>query len=307
MPLFMDQLLEGLRAAAESTRLRLLAICHEGELSVTELTHALGQSQPRVSRHLKLLCEAGLLERFREQSNIYYRVPAKGPGAELVTRLLALLPPEDECLRLDLARVEAIKRERADRIAETLRLYSEHEDELAESEAHVHAAILAGLGGRGLGDLLDIGTGAARMLALLAPRAESAVGIDIAPEMLKLARSRLHEAGLKQIQVRQGDMYQLPFGHASFDTISLDQILSQAERPEEAVREASRLLRPGGCLLIVDFETGAPHQSGLDRAQLSRWLSSAGIADFQFTTIEATPLFLTVGVASTLDRAQRAA
>lgn len=306
MSLSRDQLLEGLRAAAEATRLRLLIVCAYAELSVSELTQVLGQSQPRVSRHLKLLCDAGLLERTREQNNVYYRVPARGGSAELTARILALLPDDDASLNLDRARVDSVLADRARHLETARREYGEA---LARqgNERQFDAVLLAALAETRLGDLLDIGTGGGHMLTLLAPHAESAIGIDSSREMRMLARARLHEAGLNQVPVRQDDMYRLSYSSASFDTITLDQVLSQAERPQDVLREAVRLLRPNGQLIVVDYDAERLREGGLSGAQLRDWLLGSGLRAIRSITIPDTPLVLTLGMATAHDRAGVAA
>ena len=244
----MPLLLQALRAAAEPTRFRLLAICAEGELAVGEITEVIGQSQPRVSRHLKLLCDAGLLVRFRDHNRVFYRVPPKGPGAQLVRFVLDLLDADDEKRQLDHQRTEKLKRQRARRASD----YLSHLADAVGDDVEAGAAIVHALANIELGELLDIGTGTGRILKLLGERAEHAVGIDISSEMLLVARSNLHAAGLDRCTVRPGDMYQLPFANDSFDTVTMDQVLEEAERPAAVIAEAARILRPGGHLLIVE-------------------------------------------------------
>jgi ArsR family transcriptional regulator len=287
----LDQLLDGLRAAAEPTRLRLLALCAEGELTVSEITRILGQSQPRVSRHLRLLLGAGLLISFREQHWVYYRTPAKGPAQQLVHRLLELLPAGDATLALDRTRLEQVKAERARAAAHYLRFNAEDWAQLRDAQvnaAQINRTILAELSSAPIGDLLDIGTGTGRVLKLLGKEAETAVGVDISTQMLLVARTNLHAAGLKEVMVRQGDMYALPFADASFDTVTLDQVLYQAEHPAAAVAEAARLLRPGGRLLVVDYARGVeakrasidPRVAGVGVSEdaLAQWFEQAGLA-----------------------------
>jgi ubiquinone/menaquinone biosynthesis C-methylase UbiE/DNA-binding transcriptional ArsR family regulator len=290
MALSLIDLLDGLRAAAEPTRLRLLAICAEGELTVSEITRILGQSQPRVSRHLRLLLSAGLLISFRERHWVYYRTPAKGPAAQLVHRLLELLPRDDETLGLDRTRLEQVQAERARAAADYLRFNAEDWAQLREAQvntAQINRTILAELGGEPIGDLLDIGTGAGHLLKLLGKDAESAIGVDISTQMLLVARSNLHAAGLKEVMVRHGDMYHLPFADGSFDTVTLDQVLYQAENPAAVVAEAARLLRPGGRVLVVDYGRGnetkrssidpRTSQIGMSEDALAEWFEHAGL------------------------------
>jgi ArsR family transcriptional regulator len=281
-----DQLLGGLRAAAEATRLRLLALCARAELTVTELTQILGQSQPRVSRHLKLLCEAGLLDRFREGSWVFYRLAR---GSELAQRLAELVPDGDAGLALDLERLDGIKRARA---AAAQAYFRENAPvwnrirSLYVDEQEVEARLLDLLPPGQVGDLLDLGTGTGRMLELFAPGVERAVGIDLSREMLAVARVNLERAGLPHCEVRQGDIYQLPFPGGSFDAVILHQVLHYVDRPTVAIAEAARVLRPGGRLVVVDF---APHgleflreehkhrRLGFADAELVEWQRQAGL------------------------------
>ena len=279
----LQELLHGLRASGQGTRLRLLAILSHGELTVGEITRIIGQSQPRVSRHLKLLGDAGLLDRFREQHWVFYRVPHKGEGADLVRSLLALLDSADETLRLDCQRLEEVKAERAALAPDYLRQYVQHAGDIAPlsvADEQVNAAILEVLDGSRIGELLDIGTGTGRMLKLLGPAADHAVGVDISSEMLLVARTNLHAAGLDQCLVRHGNMYRLPFGDDSYDTVTMDQVLSEADEPEAAVLEAARILRGSGQILVIDFAAGASAIDGrrpLSGEELETWFAGAGL------------------------------
>ncbi|MCH6572545.1 MAG: metalloregulator ArsR/SmtB family transcription factor, partial [Proteobacteria bacterium] len=196
-------LLAGLKAAAEPTRLRLLRICAQGELTVGEITRVIAQSQPRVSRHLKILCDAGLLVRFRERHWVFYRVPLSGPEAELVGNVLQKLAIEDSDFMVDQQRLEDVLAERA-------RLASGYTAELRQpsvNDKQLSAAVMKLLGSRLVGDLLDIGTATGRLLRILGESAKQAVGIDISSKMLLVARSNLHSAGLSQCMVRHANMY----------------------------------------------------------------------------------------------------
>lgn len=258
-PQGMDDLLATLKAAAETTRLRLLALCAHGELTVTELTQILGQSQPRVSRHLKLLCDAGLLDRFREGTFAFYRLAERGASAELARVLVDAIPADDPTLALDLERLEAIKRARSESAASYFRENAARWHEIRSlhvPEREVEEALLRLLPDGGVEDLLDVGTGTGRMLEVLGPQARRAIGVDQSREMLSIARTKLEEVGLRHCHVRQADMYQLPFSSGSFDAVVIHQVLHFAETPADLLAEAARVLRPGGRLLVVDF---APH------------------------------------------------
>lgn len=295
----MDEMLNALRAAAEPTRLRLLALCARSELTVTELCQILGQSQPRVSRHLKLLCEAGLLQRFREGTWAFFRLASDTEGAVLARILVDRLSQDDRALALDVTRLEGIRRQRADAAAAYFRRNAAQWDRIRAlhvDEAEVERTLLELLPKGGIGALLDVGTGTGRMLQLAGPRVERAVGIDTSREMLAVARANLDRAGLERCEVRQADMYQLPWADASFDAAIFHMVLHFAAAPAEAVAEAARVLRPGGRLLIVDF---APHElEELRRDHAHRRLGFAEdeIADWcRACALEPTPAIRLAG------------
>lgn len=252
----MDRLLNGLRAAAEPTRLRILSLCARGELSVTELTQILSQSQPRVSRHLKLLCDAGLLDRHREGNWIFHRIAVAGPGAALARALVKLIPADDPDHGLDLNRLDEIRRQRAAAAAAYFRRNAEKWDEirvLHVDDHEVERLMLELLPSGPIDDLLDVGTGTGRILELLAPRVRRAIGIDLSREMLAVARAKLGRAHCHNCSVRQADMYRLPMASASVDLVTIHQVLHFADDPGAAIGEAARVLRDGGRLMIVDF------------------------------------------------------
>ena len=269
----METLLTALKAAAEPTRLRLLVLCAHSDLTVSELTQILGQSQPRVSRHLKLLCDAGLLERQREGAWAYFRLAPAGAGGELARTLVDEVPPDDPALALDLERLEAILEARAKRAADYFRRNASKWDEIRTlyiDDEEVERRLLKLFPAGEVQDLLDIGTGTGRIVEILAPRVGRAVGIDLSHEMLLVARSKLERAKLRNCLVRQGDMYQLPLSSGSFDAVTIHQVLHYAEAPAEVIREAGRVLRPGGRLIVVDF---ADHQlDSLRSEHAHRWL-----------------------------------
>lgn len=272
----MDQLLAALKAVAEPTRLRLLALCAHAELSVSELTQILGQSQPRISRHLKLLCDAGLLRRSPEGSFVFFRLAEQGREATLARELVDAIPTDDPTLGLDLDRLESVRRARAERAAEYFRRNAANWDRIRSlyvDEEEVERVMLELLGERAVGDLLDIGTGTGRILEIFAEHIGRGVGIDLSREMLAIARAHLDQAGLRHCQVRQADMYQLPLANKSFDAVTIHQVLHFAEQPQAVIAEAARVLRPGGRLLIVDFRR---HDlESLQSEQAHRWLGFA--------------------------------
>jgi ArsR family transcriptional regulator len=255
----MEQLLVALRAAAEPTRLRLLALAAAGPFCVMEFTEILGQSQPRLSRHLKLLCEAGLLERLREGANVWFAVPSDTRGdahGALVRDLLARMPEDDAMLETDRRQAARVLAERARIASESFRRQGADWDEMRALDLPapaVEASLLARVPEHGVDRALDIGTGTGRVLELLAPRIRHGIGIDASKAMLALARARLARAGLSHCSVRLADMYRLPLADASIDLVVLQMVLHYAEQPESLIAEAARVLRPGGRLLVVDL------------------------------------------------------
>jgi ubiquinone/menaquinone biosynthesis C-methylase UbiE len=254
-----DVILGALTAAGEATRLRLLALLAEAELTVSEIVTILGQSQPRVSRHLKLLAEAGLVERHREGSWVFFLMSQSGAAAGMARDILARLAPSDANLIADRARLAEVRQARAEHAARYFADHAANWDEVRAMhvpEDKVEAAILDAIGPGPFNALLDLGTGAGRMLEILAPRAARAVGVDQSPQMLSVARARLERAGLRNAQLRQGDIYALPVELDFYDLVVMHQVLHYLDDPLRAIREAARALRPGGRLLVVDF---APH------------------------------------------------
>ena len=255
----MERLLTGLRAAGEPTRLRLLTLCAHAELSVSELVQILGQSQPRISRHLKLLVEAGLLERHREGVSVFYRIDASGPSAALARTLVDLVPADDPEPARDLARLEQVRARRAEAAAAYFEEVADEWDRLRRlhvPETEVEARLREVVGPAPIGSFLDVGTGTGRILELLADQVERGVGIDSSAAMLRVARARLEAMELRHLQVRLGDMYALAVDDVSVDLATLHLVLHYADEPAEALAEAARTLRPGGRLVVVDF---APH------------------------------------------------
>jgi ArsR family transcriptional regulator len=274
-----DDAVAALRAAAEPTRLRLLAVCVEGELTVGEISQVLEQSQPRVSRHLKLLCDAHLLERFREEHCMYYRVPGVGESAALARQLLGFVSPTDRTLERDRLRANQIRAARAADAAEHLP-HDGSSTETREMTPELTAGLRAAVLGERVGHLLDIGSGLGRMLRALAPEAEEAVGLDISVEALRFARSTLHAAGLNRCTLRRGDMYHLPFAPATFDTVTMDAILHGAADPVAVLRQAALTLRPRGRVVLLDDVTKMSQRLGHSMIDgvLRDWLERAGFA-----------------------------
>jgi len=272
----METLLATLRACAEPTRLRLLALAGRGAFCVSEFTEILGQSQPRLSRHLKLLCEAGLLDREREGANAWFALPAGSRGG-LVRDLLARLPGDDPVLEADRRQAARVLAERARIASESFQRKGADWDEMRALDLPAQAVedkLVQLVPAAGIDRLLDIGTGTGRVLELLGPRVREGVGVDASPAMLALARARLTRAGLGHCAVRLADMYRLPLPAAGFDLAVLQMVLHYAEDPGRVLAEAARVLRPGGTLIVVDL---APHRrTDLAALLAHRW---PGFAD----------------------------
>ena len=278
-----------LKAAAEPTRLRILALIAEAELTVSDLTDILRQSQPRISRHLRLLAEAGLVERFREGTWAFFRLAEHDGGAEVARALLARLDTADPTIARDRARLASVRAARAAAAQAYFRRHAAEWDRIRKlhvADAAVEAAIRAALAERPFRSLLDLGTGTGRMLELFAPQIERGLGLDLSLDMLLLARDRLERAGLKHCSVRQGDIYDLPLANDSFDTVILHQVLHFLDDGARAIREAARVLAPSGRLLVIDF---APHELEFLREEhahrrlgfapdtVAQWMTAAGL------------------------------
>ncbi len=282
--------LAALEALGEPTRLRLAALLAEAELTVTELTTILGQSQPRISRHLKLLVDANLVERHREGAWAFFSLREKG-SVRFVRASLAALDPEDPILVADRTRLAEVRMERT-RAADGY--FARHAGDwdrlraLHAPDSQVEAALLAAVGAGPFRAVLDLGTGTGRMLTLLGGRAERVVGIDANAAMLSVARANIERAGLRNAQVRQGDLYALPIERDGYDVVILHQVLHYLDDPARVIREAARALRPGGRLFVVDF---APHdleflraehahrRLGFAREEIVAALTEAGLTD----------------------------
>ena len=308
----LTSLLEALKAAAEPTRLRLLALLAQGEMTVSELTGILGQSQPRVSRHLKLLCDAGLLERLPEGSWVFYRLARPAAGTEeaaIARRLLEMLPYDDPVLARDLQGYLAVREERAAAAAEYFRRNAQHWSEIRSfhiDEREVERALVHLLPQDKVSELLDIGTGTGRIVELFGDRGVNATGIDLSREMLSVARANLARTNLRNCYVRHGDMYRLPWPEPGFDAVTIHQVLHFADDPGRVIGEAARVLRPGGRLVIADF---APHdldhlrrdhahrRLGFADAELRGWLVEAGLKPLPVTHLPGAKLTVSIWAA----------
>ena len=262
-----------LRAAGDPTRLRLLLLLREAELTVSELTEILGQSQPRVSRHLKLLCDAQLLQRFKEGSWVFYRSADRGEPAQLAELTTALTESDTEPFHSDRRRLDAVRRARQQAAAAFFKANAsdwERIRALHAPEQEVESAILQTVQKLPCEAVLDAGTGTGRMLELLAPQIRQGTGVDVSADMLAIARDRLERIGARHIQIRLADIHRLPFSTGTtiqgFDLAIFHQVLHYLDDPQSAVIEAARVLRPKGSVLIVDF---APHDVEFCRSELA--------------------------------------
>jgi ubiquinone/menaquinone biosynthesis C-methylase UbiE/Fe2+ or Zn2+ uptake regulation protein len=296
-----DALNAALKAAGEETRLRVLALLAEAELTVSDLTDILRQSQPRISRHLKLLVEAGLIERFREGTWAFFRLAEHGGGAEVAHALLAHLNPADQTISRDRERLASVRQARAVAAQAYFRSHAAEWDRIRKlhvADEAVEEAIRSALADKPFRSLLDLGTGTGRMLELFGPQIERGLGLDLSLDMLLLARDRLEQAGLKNCSVRQGDLYDLPLNNDSYDVIILHQVLHFLDDGGRAIREAARVLRPGGRLLVVDF---APHEQEFLREQfahrrlgftpetVSQWIVQSGLEPVMHKSLKPEP------------------
>lgn len=283
------ELLTKLKALGEPTRLRIVTLLLRGELTVSEIMQVLGQSQPRVSRHLKLLADAGLCERYPEGGWVFYRLARSRVGERLAALLEEMARGDDPEIARDLTRLNEVRRLRA----ETAQKYFEVAAEqwarirgLHFSEEAVETAMLEAAGGRQFRLHLDVGTGTGRMLEIFASQAEDGMGVDLSREMLTVARSKMSEAGLVNRLVRQADATALPLEPGAADLITVHQVLHYLDTPERAIAEWARVLAPGGLLLLADFETHGFEQFaseyhhahlGFARGELKNWLEAAGL------------------------------
>ncbi|APO68247.1 ArsR/SmtB family transcription factor [Rhizobium mongolense] len=285
----LDALVDVLKAAGEPTRLRLLALLAAGDLTVTDLTEILGQSQPRISRHLKLLGEADLIDRYQEGAWAYFRLRQDGKAAALVRVLLTHASQNDPVILRDGERLLAVKRQRAERAQAYFSRNAAEWDELRRLHAadeEVDAAVIKLLGNQPVYSLLDLGTGTGRMLELLSGLYRRAIGVDASRDMLSVARANLDRAGITKASVRHADILNLPFEGQDFDLVTIHQVLHFFDQPEIAIAEAARMLAPGGRLMVIDL---APHgleylrdehahvRLGFSHQSMTDWLRKTGL------------------------------
>lgn len=287
----MKNLLEQLRAVAEVTRLRILVLLESNELTVGELTRILGQSQPRVSRHLKLLCSAGLLERFQEGTWVFYRASEDEQSRELVESLLRLVPADDVERLRDQQQLELIKQEQSQQAMAYFQKNAKGWNRIRKlhiDESAIERVMLEIAQPLDIRDMVDLGTGTGRILEVFSTHVKSGLGVDINMEMLSLARDRLKSVGIVNCQVRKGDIYSLNLPSGCADVVTIHHVLHFLDDPARVVKEAARLLRSKGRLLIVDF---APHDLEFLRTEFSHrrlgfcdndvtgWCKQAGLSD----------------------------
>jgi ArsR family transcriptional regulator len=278
-----------LKAVAEPTRLRILSLLAPGELNVKDLTRILGQSQPRISRHLRLLAEAGLVERAPEGSWVYFRLAERGEGGDLARLILRSLDPEDPVLTRDRGRAGDLRHEREEAALAYFQAHAGEWDKIRAlhvAEGDVEAAVQAALGQGPFNLFVDLGTGTGRMLELFSGRFRRGIGLDLSPAMLAYARVNLERSGIAHAQIRQADIYDLPLPDRAADALVMHQVLHFLSDPQRAIREAARVLALGGRLLIVDF---APHELEFLRDEFAherlgfvdtvvrQWLADAGL------------------------------
>ncbi|MGO7339896.1 ArsR/SmtB family transcription factor [Rhizobium johnstonii] len=289
LKLGLDALVDVLKAAGEPTRLRLLALLDGGDLTVTDLTEILGQSQPRISRHLKLLGEAELIERYQEGAWAYFRLKQDGKAAMLARALLKHVSENDPTVLRDGERLSQVKRQRAERAQAYFSRNAAEWDELRRLHAadeEVDSAVIRLLGSQPIDSLLDLGTGTGRILELLSGLYRRATGVDASRDMLSVARANLDKSRITKATVRHADILNLPFEGQDFDLVTIHQVLHFFDQPEIAIAEASRMLRPGGRLVVIDL---APHtleylrdehahvRLGFSHQAMSDWLRKAGL------------------------------
>jgi ubiquinone/menaquinone biosynthesis C-methylase UbiE/DNA-binding transcriptional ArsR family regulator len=285
----MIDILTAFKAVADASRLRMLVLLSRAELAVTDLTWLLRQSQPRVSRHLKVLTDARLIERHKEGAWVFYRLATTGAIGGAAKALAALAMQDGVDIARDAERLTELMKQRAAAADAYFADNAKSWDALRSlhvSESEVERAMLTALLARHPKSLLDVGTGTGRVLEVMAPHIERGIGIDVSREMLNLARVKLEQQQLKHCQVRQGDMYNLPKDAGGFDSISFHQVLHYADDPRAAVHEAAKVLNQDGRIVVVDF---APHDKeylrveqahrrlGFSDEQLLGWMGEAGL------------------------------
>ncbi len=285
----LNRMVDTLKAAAETSRLRILVLLSRGDLTVSDLTVILNQSQPRVSRHLKLLLEAGLIGRYQEGSWAFFRLSDVEAAREFALGLVSRVETSDPLIERDLERLTSVKRKNRERAAEYFSANAAQWDQLRAlhvPDDAVEVALQKFVGKQPFQAMLDLGTGTGRLLEIFAPLYRRGVGIDMSREMLSVARANLDKAGVAHAQVRQGDIYAPPVDRDAFDLVTIHQVLHYLDNPGLAIVEAARTLRPSGRLAIVDFATHdmeflreeqAHVRLGFSDRQIADWFKEAGL------------------------------
>ena len=274
------ELADLLRVLQDPTRLRLLWCLRHGELSVGELVQVTGLSQPRVSRHLKLLCDAGVVRRTPDQNEVYYRAAIDDDRHPLVDGVLSSLSARDPAIVRDRQRLTVIldsRQARARALLDRLGVRLLDAADMVEVGAAIDDLLARRFprsgSGECLGDMLDIGTGTGSVLRLLGKRARRTVAVDLSRDMRLIARATVLSAGLSNCTVRQGDMYDLEFPDSCFDLVTMDRVLGTADNPARALCEAARVMHAGGHLLVIEAATAANRGT-----RLARRLTRAGLS-----------------------------
>ena len=286
----LDTIVDVLKTIAEPTRLRILKLLADGDLTVSELTGILGQSQPRVSRHLKLMLDSRLIKRQQEGSWALFRLSRDAASDVLVQELLSRIDSGDETIRRDAERLTEVKAKRRDRASSYFTKNAASWDEIRShhvADKQVEDALVALVGDKPVRYMLDLGTGTGRLLEVFSDIYQYGIGIDSNRDMLNVARANLDAAGVRNAEVRLGDVYNLPIVRNGFDLVTIHQVLHYLDDPAAAIRQAARALRPGGRLVIVDF---APHdldflrdehahqRLGFSDADIEGWFTAAELA-----------------------------
>ena len=287
--LALNEMVDVLKAVAETTRLRILFLLDKGDLTVSDITKILGQSQPRVSRHLRLLMEARLIERYQEGAWAYFSLSSCSLRREMLKIVLQHIDVEDNLINADLMRLGEVKKERSLAAAAYFSKNAHDWDKLRllhVPDNTVEQTMVELVGTTPFQSMLDIGTGTGSLLKLFAPLYTRAIGIDNNRDMLAVARVNLDKAGVSNAQVRLGDVANLPVEKETFNLVTIYQVLHFLSDPEVAIFEAVRVMRPGARLIIVDY---APHEleylrekyahvrMGFSDSQMEYWLDKAGL------------------------------
>ena len=279
-------MIDTFKALADPCRARLTAVLLSGEFTVQELTRIMGMGQSRVSRHLKILTEAGVLSVKRQGTWSYYRAGEEStffsgirPAFE---RELSSLP--ERCR--DLAAVSKVLEERRRRSQEFFDCHARQWDDLARTLLPVpeYRQRLLQLVPEGA-SVLEIGIGTGGLLTELTSRASRVIGVDHSPAMLEEARRRLNDRGIGGIELRLGEMSHLPLSDASVGCVVANMVLHHAADPPAVLAEIRRVLAPGGTLLLADLarheresarEQLADQWLGFEDNELTEWLRRAG-------------------------------